>query len=71
MSHDIFISYSRRDTERMQQIRDGLRAAGLTMWTDEGIEPGTQSWKKRSVMPSAIVNRWWFCSRRMPPNLHG
>lgn len=46
MSHDIFISYSRRDTERMQAVRDGLREAGLTVWTDEGIEPGTESWKK-------------------------
>lgn len=46
MSHDIFISYSRRDTGRMQEVRDGLREAGLSVWTDEGIEPGTESWKK-------------------------
>lgn len=46
MSHDIFISYSRQDTERMQQVRDGLRETGLSVWTDEGIEPGTESWKR-------------------------
>lgn len=46
MSHDIFISYSRRDTERMQQVRDTLLDAGLTVWTDEGITPGTESWKR-------------------------
>lgn len=45
MRHDIFISYSRRDTERMGQVRDTLRGSGLEVWTDEGIEPGTESWK--------------------------
>lgn len=45
MSHDIFISYSRRDSERMGQVRDTLRGSGLEVWTDEGIEPGTESWK--------------------------
>lgn len=46
MKHHIFLSYSRRDTDRMQQIRDILRDAGLKVWTDEGIETGTRSWKK-------------------------
>lgn len=45
MSHDIFISYSRRDNDRMGQVRDTLRESGLEVWTDEGIEPGTESWK--------------------------
>jgi TIR domain len=52
VSHDIFISYSRRDTERMSQVRDGLRAANFQVWTDEGIEPGTESWKQ--ALSSAI-----------------
>jgi hypothetical protein len=52
MSHDIFISYSRRDTETMIQVSDSLRAAGLKVWTDEGIEPGTESWKH--ALSSAI-----------------
>jgi len=29
----------------MQRVRDSLRASGLTVWTDEGIEAGTESWK--------------------------
>lgn len=28
----------------MQRVRDDLRADGLTVWTDEGIEPGTPLW---------------------------
>jgi hypothetical protein len=52
MSHDIFVSYSRRDTERMVQISERLRSAGFKVWTDEGIEPGTESWKQ--ALSSAI-----------------
>jgi hypothetical protein len=43
--HHVFLSYSRKDTDLMTQIRDDLRAAGLTVWTDEGIEVGTPLWK--------------------------
>ena len=46
MSHDIFISYSRDDQQRMQHIRDALEESGLTVWTDTGIKPGTESWKQ-------------------------
>lgn len=45
MSHDVFLSYSRDDTTVMQRLRDDLRAAGLVVWTDESIEPGSSSWK--------------------------
>lgn len=45
MQHHIFLSYSRTDSEMMRRIRDDFRSAGLTIWTDEGIEPGTPSWK--------------------------
>lgn len=45
MSHNIFLSYSRKDIAIMHRLRDDLRAAGFTVWTDEGIEPGTPSWK--------------------------
>jgi len=44
--HDIFLSYSHKDTPIMGRVRDDLRAAGLSVWTDEGIEPGTPSWKR-------------------------
>lgn len=30
----------------MCKVRDDLRAVGLQVWTDEGIEPGTVSWKE-------------------------
>lgn len=44
--HDIFLSYSRKDSATMRRVRDSMIAAGLTVWTDEGIEPGTESWKQ-------------------------
>ena len=54
MKHHIFISYSRADTEIMHRITEALRRAELTVWTDEGIEPGTPSWKQ--AIQSAISN---------------
>ena len=54
MKHHIFISYSRTDTEIMHRISAALRRAELTVWTDEGIEPGTPSWKQ--AIQSAISN---------------
>ncbi len=46
MQYHVFISYSRTDKAVMQQVRDDLEAAGLNVWTDEGIEIGTISWKE-------------------------
>ncbi len=43
--HHIFLSYSRKDTGIMGRIRDDLRAAGLTVWTDETLELGTPKWE--------------------------
>jgi hypothetical protein len=45
MEQHVFLSYSRKDTDIMQRVRDDLRSSGLTVWTDEGIEPGTPLWK--------------------------
>ncbi|MBI5668534.1 MAG: toll/interleukin-1 receptor domain-containing protein [Chloroflexi bacterium] len=45
MPQEIFLSYSRKDSAIMHRLRNDLRAAGFTVWTDEGIEPGTPSWK--------------------------
>ena len=42
----IFLSYSRKDTEIMQKVRDYLRAHDVSVWTDEGIEPGTSDWTR-------------------------
>lgn len=40
----IFLSYSRKDTQFMGQLRAALQSHQLTVWTDEGIEPGTPAW---------------------------
>jgi hypothetical protein len=44
--HDVFLSYSRADTAIMVKVRDTLRSAGITVWTDENIEVGTPIWSK-------------------------
>jgi hypothetical protein len=44
--HHVFLSYSRVDLAIMQRVKQDLRNAGLKVWTDEGIEPGTFSWKE-------------------------
>lgn len=38
----------------MIRLREDFCAAGLTVWTDEGIEPGTQSWQR--AIEAAIVD---------------
>lgn len=52
--HDIFISYSRADTPAMNRIVEALREAQFNVWTDQGIAPGTQSW--RDMLGEAIIN---------------
>ncbi len=44
-SIDLFLSYSRKDGEAMHVVQEALREAGLSVWTDEGLEPGRQSWQ--------------------------
>jgi hypothetical protein len=46
IKHHIFLSYSRRDADIMHRVRDTLSDDGLTVWTDEGIEPGTPLWDR-------------------------
>lgn len=41
----VFISYSREDRDVMRRVRELLSAAGLPVWTDEGIEVGTPNWQ--------------------------
>ena len=43
--YDVFISYSHDDTETMLRVRNYLKSSGMQIWTDEGIEPGTQNWQ--------------------------
>ena len=42
----IFLSYSRKDTAVMQQVKQTLLDAGVSVWTDEGIPPGTPVWER-------------------------
>lgn len=41
---DVFISYDRRDAERLRRLKTDLGAHGLTVWTDENLVVGTPSW---------------------------
>ena len=45
-SIDVFLSYTRKDGGAMVQVREILRGAGLSVWTDEGLVPGTSNWKR-------------------------
>lgn len=66
MSPHVFISYSRKDTDIMKQMRDRLRAAGLDVWTDEDIPKGVDF---RKELENAIDKAECFvliCS----PNSH-
>jgi len=47
--YNVFLSYSRKDFDTMARVRDDLRAAGLTVWTDEHLEPGTPTWEQDFV----------------------
>jgi hypothetical protein len=69
--HDIFLSYSRKDDDIMQQVKQSFYEAGLSVWTDEGIEVGTDDWQEAIgdaikdtkalvciCSPDAIASRW-------------
>lgn len=43
-SYHIFLSYSRNDAELMREVEAVFRSEGLSVWTDEGIQPGTPLW---------------------------
>jgi predicted regulator of Ras-like GTPase activity (Roadblock/LC7/MglB family) len=45
MKNHVFLSYSRQDALIMNRVRNDLRERGLTVWTDDNLEPGTHSWK--------------------------
>jgi TIR domain-containing protein len=54
MQHHVFLSYSRKDAAMMSRVCADLRAAELTVWTDEELTPGTPSWKR--AIEQAIEN---------------
>ncbi len=46
MTH-IFISYSRKDFEVVERLRNDLRDSGIDIWIDKvGLTPGTLSWEQ-------------------------
>src|SRR5262245_18818012 len=49
---DIFLSYSYKDSDCMHRVCEDLRQCGFSVWTDEGLEPGTPSWQ--SAVEDAI-----------------
>lgn len=44
MSH-IFVSYSRKDSDFMQQLAQDLTSKEFTLWTDDNLTTGTRGWK--------------------------
>lgn len=40
----VFLSYSRSDTDIMKRVYDSLTKAGVEVWTDAALKPGTKSW---------------------------
>lgn len=46
------MSYSRKDTSIMRRVRDKLVQDGISVWTDEQLNPGTSSWK--NAIESAV-----------------
>jgi len=60
----VFLCYSTKDLGFMRRLRTSLETAGFTVWTAEGIKPGTQSWVraireaiKRSRAVVAILSK--------------
>ena len=50
MSHDIFISYSRRDFAAVKPIKEELESHGFFCWMDlEGIESGSEEFTSKIV----------------------
>jgi formylglycine-generating enzyme required for sulfatase activity len=41
----VFLSYNRQDTAQMEAVRALLLDAGLSVWIDAGLTPGTRSWQ--------------------------
>ncbi len=60
--YDVFLSYSRADTERVAPLRDELRKLGYRVFFDtESIDPGEQ-WKRRlerSIRASRALVLCW------------
>jgi TIR domain len=62
---DVFISYAREDANRLAQVKDGLEAAGLSVWCDAEIRPGTH-WdttiEAEISQAKCVLVLWSVCS---------
>ncbi|MGJ3238694.1 MAG: toll/interleukin-1 receptor domain-containing protein [Anaerolineae bacterium] len=54
MQYHAFLSYSHADAHIMRRVREELSSAGLSIWSDEQLVPGTLSWK--NAIEDAIQN---------------
>jgi hypothetical protein len=65
--YDVFLSYSRADTERVAPLRDALRAHGYSVFFDvQSIDPG-EKWKdrlERSIRASRTLVLCWSQNTR-------
>ncbi len=46
---DVFISYSRDDQDRVHELASRLRAAGVSVWIDQGGIDGATLWGEEIV----------------------
>ena len=60
MTHDIFISYSRRNLGEVRRIKEELESAGFSCWMDlSDIPAGEANYKKR-IIPAIRASRVAF-----------
>ncbi|MEZ4833628.1 MAG: hypothetical protein R2873_16865 [Caldilineaceae bacterium] len=52
----IFLSYSRHDSAHMQQVLSLFQQAGLSVWTDDGLEPARSVGRRRLRRPLSAHN---------------
>ena len=49
MATDIFISYSRKDTEFTDKLAESLESRGLNVWIDRGDIIAGDQWRRQIV----------------------
>ena len=61
---DVFLSYSKKDGDRITALRDSLESAGLTVWWDHRIPPGESyiTWILSRLRASDCVIVLWSSS---------
>lgn len=68
---DIFISYSSRDREVAERVRDLLEAAGYSVFWDQSTPPGKDwdSWIREQLAGSRLVVALWTRTSVASPNV--